>query len=285
MSYEAEISRRHPAAFFFVLDQSASMDDPVAGVPSKKSVMLATVVNRVINELCVRNQEGDEVLSRFEIALVGYGNERYGPTRVGSAFGGSLAGRAIVPLKDVADYPLRIDNSTKTEVDASGNLVKVPVKFPVWLEPEANAGTPMAEAMSYTFQLVADWVAAHQDSFPPVVIHVTDGEPNDGIDPRPQADAIRDQSTNDGNVLMFTLHLSGGAPQPITFPENEALLPDMFSRMLFHMSSPMPGKWRVRSGEHMGLTIGQNARAFIYNADITSMIQFLEIGTRNPAER
>ncbi len=41
MPYEAEISRRNPTAFFFVIDQSYSMSEAVGGAQNSKSVMLA----------------------------------------------------------------------------------------------------------------------------------------------------------------------------------------------------------------------------------------------------
>lgn len=255
LPYETEISRRNPAAFFFVIDQSPSMGDPIAGSAKSKASMLCTVINRVINELCVRNQEGDEVLSRFEIALIGYGNETYGQSKIGSAF--------------------------------DGKMIKIPAKMPIWLEfdPKSGNGTPMASAMRHTHDLVRKWVADHPNSFPPVILHATDGEPNEGGDPLPQRRHCASLPPTMGISFLFTVHLSGNSAQPLVFADNEKALPNDFARMLFHMSSVMPDKWRMRSGESMGRVIGQNARAFIYNADVVSMVQFLEIGTRSPTER
>lgn len=284
MPYEAEISRRNPTAFFFVIDQSFSMSEPVGGAQSSKSVMLATVVNRLLNELYIRAQKGDEVWDYYDVALIGYGNARYGATYVGSAFGGALQGRSVVPIHEVADYPIRIDTRKKKEYDATGQLIEIDVEFPIWLEPEFNGGTPMAEAMAYAYNIVADWVIKHPDSFPPIVIHVTDGEPSDGQDPRPAAEAIRGLATNDGNVLMFTLHLSKEDAGSIVFPSDQGKVPNVFAKMLYEMSSVMPDRWQVMAAEKMGVPIQPNARAFVYNANIEKMILFLEIGTRPPTD-
>ncbi len=283
MAYEAEISRNNPTAFFFVVDQSFSMSEPLGGSTNSKSVMLATVVNRILNELVIRCSKGDEVWNYFEVALIGYGNDAYGPTKVGSAFGGSLAGRNIVPISEIADYPIRIDKKTKKMDDGAGGLVEVPIEFPVWLEPTFSSGTPMNEAMSYSFNLVADWVTQHPKSFPPIVIHVTDGEPTDG-DPRPSAEAIRNLSTDDGNVLMFSLHLSQQDAGMTVFASDSKGLPNANAQMLHEMSSQLPNKWVGIAAETMGLSVSPAARAFVYNANLEGMVKFLEIGTRQPTQ-
>jgi hypothetical protein len=283
MSYEAEISRENPTAFFFLVDQSFSMQETLAGTPNSKSVMLATIINRLINNLVIRSSKGDEVFDYFDVALIGYGNSNYGGSRVGSAFGGPLANRDIVPLSEVADYPIRIEQRTKQVDDGAGGLTPMQIEFPVWLEPVASHDTPMNEAMSYAFNLVSDWVAQHPKSFPPVVLNITDGQPTDS-DPRGLAQAIQSLSTDDGEVLIFSLHLSTNDSTPIIFPNNPAALPDDYARLLFEMSSPLPHKWSGIAAETMGMSVSSGAKAFVYNATLEAMIRFLEIGTRQPTK-
>lgn len=283
MPYEAEISRANPTAFFFVVDQSYSMSEQLAGSTNSKSVMLATVINRILNDLVIRCSKGEDVFNYFDVSLIGYGNSAYGASRVGSAFEGQLSGRDIVPIEELAEYPVRIEQRTKKVDDGAGGLVDVQIEFPIWLEPVYSHDTPMNEAMNYTFNLVSDWITQHPDSFPPVVIHITDGQPNDA-DPRKLAEAIRSLSTNDGNVLMFSLHLSEGEDEQIIFPSDASSLPNDYARLLFEMSSGLPDKWFAIAAESMGMSIESGAKAFVYNADVTAMIRFLEIGTRQPAQ-
>ncbi len=56
------------------------------------------------------------------------------------------------------------------------------------------------------------WADAHSSSYPPTIIHVTDGASTDG-DPSAVAAALRQMSTSDGECLLFNLHISttGGA--------------------------------------------------------------------------
>jgi hypothetical protein len=278
MAYEAEISRANPTAFFFVVDQSYSMAGDLAGQAGSKSVKLAGVINRILNELGIRCDKGDETFNYFDISITGYGNDNYGATRVGSAFEGALAGRNIVPIGELVEYPSRIEERIQKADDGAGGLIDMKIEFPIWLEPIHSHDTPMNEAMNYTYQLVSDWVATHPGSFPPVVIHITDG------DPRNIAESIRELSTDDGNVLMFSLHLSSMEGDSIIFPTSPNQLPNDYARLLYEMSSPLPSKWLAIAAETMQMNVKPGAHAFAYNADIVVMTHFLEIGTRQPTQ-
>ena len=59
----------------------------------------------------------------------------------------------------------------------------------------------MCEALSATSQALKDWIAQHPDSYPPMVINVTDGDATDG-NPESLAQEIMAMETNDGNVLI-----------------------------------------------------------------------------------
>ena len=113
---------------------------------------------------------------------------------------------------------------------------------------------------------------------PPVVINITDGKANDG-DPEPAAAVLRQLATADGPVLLFHLHLSSSPARPVEFPSNEAELADPGARLLFRMSSPLPPRLleAARSDGFPGLA---GTRGFVFNADLVSVIRFLDLGTR-----
>jgi hypothetical protein len=79
-------------------------------------------------------------------------------------------------------------------------------------------------------------------------------------------------------VLLFNLHLSSRQQSPIQFPESDSALPGEYARLLFRMSSPLPPTMRNMAVPEFHL--GENARGFVFNADLVSVIQFLDIGTR-----
>ena len=130
--------------------------------------------------------------------------------------------------------------------DGAGGLISTSFKLPVWYRKPADAqmsGTPMCAAFEYVRNVAATWCASHPSSFPPVVIHLTDGEPTDG-DPQAAADALKALSTEDGELLLFNCHLSESQANPVVFPNSEHILADELAKALFRMSSELPDKLR-----------------------------------------
>ncbi len=274
MPYSAEISRSTPTCFVFVVDQSASMDDAIGGeLPQKKSAVVADAINRLLFELTLRCAKEEGVRDYFHIAVLGYGG-----SAVGSAFSGSLSGRDLVPISEIANSPARLEERIKKVADGAGGLVEQKVKFPIWLDSKSGGGTPMVQALTRAEALVSGWADKNPAGFPPVVLHLTDGESTDG-NPTDIATKIRSQLTTDGNVLLFNLHVSALGGKPISFPASETELPDQFSRLLFGMSSLLPSQMRTLAATQ-GHRAEEGSKGFVYNADVAGIVQFLEIGTR-----
>jgi hypothetical protein len=184
----------------------------------------------------------------------------------------------MVPISEVADNPLRIDERTKKVSDGAGGLAETTAKFPLWFEPVAANGTPMNQALSLAYTTLSDWLAIHTDSYPPIVIHITDGESTDG-DPQAAADRLKTLSTMDGNVLLLNIHVSADNSPKVEFPASDSQLPNEYARLLFNMSSELPEQMLAVAKE-LGLTLQPGAHGFVFNAGIVELVQFLDIGTR-----
>ena len=274
MPYTAEISRRNPSCILFLLDQSGSMSDPFGNSEGGKSKAqgAANAVNKILQNLVVKCARDEGVRDFFDVGVIGYG------ASVGSAFGGGLAGRDLVPISELANTPLRIDERTKKTDDGAGGLVEQSVRFPVWFEPVSNNGTPMSGALSKGTAIVQQWLTNHPDSFPPIVLNITDGEATDG-DPSGAGEETKRLGSSDGNVLLFNIHLSSSRGTPIEFPDAEAALPDRFAQQLFRMSSVLPDPTRD-AAQQEGFRVSSGTRGFSFNADMVALIKFLDIGTR-----
>ncbi len=272
MPYAAEISRTNPACFVFLVDRSGSMSEPIGGEAGKKKAdVVADAINRLLQTLVLRCAKAEGVRDYFHVAVVGYGNE------VGPALGGALAGRGFVPVSDIANHPLRVDKRTKKVDDGAGGVIEQTITFPLWFEPVASGMTPMREALAQAQQIVTSFINWSPRSYPPIVLNITDGEAND--DPEPAAAALRNLTTADGNVLLFNLHVSSSVERPLQFPESEQGLPDDYARLLFRMSSVLPPQAR-EAARREGVRVGEASRGFVFNADLVSVVQFLDIGTR-----
>lgn len=275
MPYSKQISRAYPTCFLFLVDQSASMEEPIGrhnGTFSRKCDMVADALNRLLMELTIKSTKGEgDVRDYFHIGVSGYG------AQVGSAFGGSLAGRDLLPISEIADNPVQIEERIQKKADGAGGVYEDRVKFPIWVQPVADNGTPMADALQLARDWLQGWLTEHPECFPPIVLNLTDGEANE--DPAPAAAALRELASDDGQLLLFNLHVSSTDAEPITFPDREDALPDDYARALFRMSSPLPPTMHDYAVKQ-GYDVGEGSRGFIFNADVVTLVQFLDIGTK-----
>lgn len=87
----------------------------------------------------------------------------------------------------------------------------------------------MCHMLCRTHEIVVEWIAQHPRSLPPIVVHMTDGESQDG-EPTPYADAIKRLAAEDGNVMLFNCHLSMTAAEPFMFPHPARIIDQGLSR-------------------------------------------------------
>jgi hypothetical protein len=281
--YSAEISRASPAAFVFLLDQSASMQDPFGGAEQKgdaapsKARVLADTVNRLLRDLVLRCAKEEGVRDYFHVGVVGYG-ERVQPLIEPAESHGAPGG--LVPISALADRPKRVEERPQQERSDDGEKEeRAPVRFPVWFDPHAKNGTPMCQALDRAARRVRRWIDAHPKSFPPVVVNVTDGEATDG-EPLRYARQLRDFATDDGATLLFNVHLSESEDPAVELPSDPDELPDEeYAEQLFQMSSRLPFAMRS-AAEQEGYRVDLDTRGFVFNADPGALVRFLDIGTR-----
>jgi hypothetical protein len=272
MPYIAEINRQNPACLVFLLDRSGSMSDPLGGTQKQKATAVADAINRLLSNIVVQCSKNDGVRDYFYVSVIGYGAQ-FGP-----AFSAGLAGVAQAPISVVESNPARIEDRTRKVDDGAGGLIEQRIRFPVWIDPVADGGTPMCQALDAAYNICSQWISTHQDGYPPIVINLTDGEANDG-EPVIGAKRLTSLASNDGAVLLFNLHLSSIAAPPIVFPSSSAGLPDAFANQLFEMSSVLPDSM-IAAARSLELPSMNGSRGFVFNADLPALVQFLDIGTR-----
>lgn len=273
MSYTRLVDRDHPACVIILVDQSDSMSDPLAGDTTKsKQTAVADILNGLLYELVLRSikspQEGPRPY--FAVAVVGYNTSRPGQIRVQSAFSPPLNSADVAWTPDIAANPLRID--ARPAPSGQGTI-----STPIWLEPHANGGTPMCAALNRAGAIATGWLQRYSSSFPPIILNITDGESTDG-DPQLWAQRLRSLSSDDGPALLFNLHVSEQVSQPSLFPNSSHELPDDYSKLLFDMSSELP-PFMLDAATAQGVSVQPGARGFAFNADLRSIMTFLNVGT------
>jgi len=269
--YSATINRSNPSCLIFVVDQSSSMDESFSGAKMKGEAV-ADTVNKAIYSLVTRCTSADGCRAYFDIGVIGYGGDA-----ATNALAGPLGTVQLQSITEFERHPLRVEDRTLKISDGAGGIVETKTKVPVWLEPRMSGGTPMCAAMRKVRDLVADWCNNHPKSYPPTIIHITDGQSTDG-NPEGLANEIRELCTNDGNALIFNLHIDSGGASPIMFPTEVASVPDKHGRMLFRMSSVIPERLRPIAQER-GYGVELGSRFFGFNGDLVSLVQFIQIGS------
>ena len=292
-AYKNAIKRDAPGAIVLLVDQSGSMGGTWSG-GGTKSVGVAESVNNLLESLVlasVRNR-GD-VYPYFDVAVFGYSGA--GVNAVRSLLPGTTIGDPVRSIDKIA-LQATVESSTRNGITEDRKI---------WIKPHHDGQTPMCEAIKSATKTLALWVKTHPDSFPPIVMNVTDGVSTDGA-PQLNARDLLSLRTNDGSVLFFNINISGpedsgpqspnGGPQPtpqpkpsnprqpspignkILFPNESVQLPNEAVRTLFDMSSVIPEALRKRA-EQLETPLSNGARGFVYNATSSDLSRFFDIGT------
>ena len=276
--YEQSISRKRPGCIVFLLDRSDSMKRRWGVGNETLAQGAADAINGILMELCLRAQKGAGITFQyFDVGIFGYGAAPLaGGEGVESAFGGALANRTLVPIGEIRDNPLGTREVASVDLGAT-------VQMPVWVEPMYGHTTPMCQAIAAAGEPLYEWALDHPDSFPPIIINITDGfvtdDPYDGASLGDWAKRLTSISTQDGEALLFNIFVAPEAAREIVFPANGYDLPHP-GPALFEISSPLPGQM-VRTAASVGLPTTAGSRGFAFNVtDSAMLVKILDIGTR-----
>ena len=134
----------------------------------------------------------------------------------------------------------------------------------------------MLQALSRARDLAQSFATTHPDSYPPVIINLTDGMATDSHvegDLEQVANEITHISTNDGTALLFTVHITDLKAYPVEYPASSDELPqNPFALRLFAITSPLPEAARTLLESLVGRSIPPHARGLIFNGDAASLL-------------
>ncbi|MHC5747472.1 MAG: vWA domain-containing protein [Nostoc sp.] len=275
MPYSADINRDNPTAFLFAIDRSGSMSESTPEGMSKAQI-LSEVMNRLFSELILKCAKSEGIRNYFDVGVIGY------DTTIGivNPLTGALSQEWINPISLFETNSLRLEERKKKQHDGAGGIIETTIKFPVWFDPIAEGGTPMCSALQTAYDVLNYWCATHPNSYPPLFVHITDGQSTDG-DPEELAQKIQQLSTNDGNVLVFNIHLSSKGGNEVIMPSSVSGLPDSYAEKLFLMSSYLPITMATMAKREGIKDVSSESRCFAYNVkDLATLVALLDIGTK-----
>ena len=281
MPYTQSLSSENPGYILILIDQSGSMSGGFGGTTGdSKAQECAKAVNRVLREIGLTCTAGSVIKNRCDISLLTYGASG---NQAQNAFGGNLASKPVVTMQELVNNCLRVDTVKMKISDGAGGLVEVDELFPIWIEPVASGGTPMAVAFEMACNLVDTWTQSHQTSFPPIVINITGGAPDSQSDAEVAASKLSNLRTSDGTTLILNAHISEGKVARVELPSSPSELPpgDGNAKFLFDISSELPPVMFERAGAVGFNNLAPGVRGFVYNADVETMIRLLDVGTKS----
>lgn len=280
-AYTAQITRNTPTAFIFLVDHSASMSKKTTlyGEEMTMAEAAARIINNQINLLVARCIRMGETRHYYDIAVIGYGDKAY------SGWQGELEGKDFVSPEQLKNHPYT-KITTRKEVRTRRGVEVKEFEQVQWVQARHDGSwTHYLEAFNYAQRLLDEWMKDHheKDCYPPTIIHVTDGAFNDSSrdDVLQKANELKSMFTNDGNVILFNIHITANRNlKPVACPISKSELGgDSYAETLFGMSSLLPERYNQdiarclndnRSGRHVAMGV---------NADATTLMQIMDIGT------
>jgi hypothetical protein len=262
MYQKLPIGTHQPGLLIISIDQSQSMTDPYEG--TSKQDFAALAANRCIYEIMNACRSGEIIKDRCHIGVIGYGQN----TDL------LLGGRP----SELEKEKKRMQVLKKKVPDGAGGLVEIEQKLPIYIEPQAENGTPMEKGFDLVGDLAEAWISENPNNFPPVVINITDGEPNDASKTERSAQRLLNLRTSDGNLLLLNAHIAVSAGQQIALPSNENGLPNEYARLLFRISSVLPEPM-VNAARNAGFAPDPGARGFVMNAGAENLTKLLVFGS------
>lgn len=280
-AYTAQITRNTPTAFIFLIDQSVSMRQytTLYGEEMPMAEAVARIVNHQLNELVLRCIKGSETRDYYDIAIISYGENAY------SGWKGELEGRDFVKPSELKEHPYK-KITTKKETRTRKGVKVVEVEEVQWIEAEATKSwTHVHHAFEKAKGLLDEWMEKHheKDCYPPTIINITDGEFNGATKEYvlQQANELKSMFTNDGNVILFNIHISANKAVCVSCPasKDEVSFSSLATTM-YEMSSLLPMRYSDRIADLRGDGTPNNRyTAMSINADMSTLIQLMDIGT------
>lgn len=223
-----------PGLFVVLLDQGDTMFQPYNETNSRIDVA-TEMVNRFIDCLIQKAYDGEAPKNFCFVSVIGYNRD------VNYLCSGWL--------RELAAKPLRYENIRKKILCGEGDIVEVDIQRPVWVEVAKRGGVSnMLGAFQLAKGITQKWIKNNPQWPVPVVINISNGMPHYGgqevCECRKEtarlAKEIMSISNDDGNVLLFNVHIDESKCDTTMFPKDQSELKHENAQFLFDISSEVP---------------------------------------------
>lgn len=260
-----------------LIDQSGSMDEEcvINGQSSTKARAVAAIANAFIEEVIDRSHRERGVGDYFDIAVIGYGGEE----------AKSLFGQRFRRITEFNSMYVSVAKHHIIRTLPNGERIPLFFNQRLWVEPIAKGRTPMGGAIRLARTMCAAWCRKHPQSFPPIVINISDGEATDGTEEELTrlAERLKMVATEDGNLLLFNIHISSNISDDecsLKWPASGEPLPNLkHAKLLYNLSSTLPPLYSEVIASLKGHFTPLEYRAVCYNSSCEELIGAMHIGS------
>lgn len=280
--YNRFINRQSRAAVIVAIDSSISMQEwtMLHDTRMRKKDAAALITNFIVDELIIRSTRIGNIRDYYDIGVVQYSGNGIEPI-IADEDEGMIH---INALHNARPQPVCY-NITHREEDGIQNTI--PITLHEWIKPKACGIAPMYEALTHIKNLVAMWCddRFNKNSFPPIVINITDGCCSDAEEEEllDMAKEIQSIGTNNGTTLFFNIQLTDDRSEyckSSLFPSmNSDIDLDNDGRTLYNMSSTLPEEMERFIKEMTGDKCKGPYKGFARNCSICEILTFTDIGT------
>lgn len=202
-----------------------------------------------------------------------------------SGWNGELEGRDFVSPEELKLHPFK-KITVREEKRTRKGVVEKEVEKVQWIEARNDGSwTHVHKAFARAKQLLDEWMKAHheQDCYPPTIINITDGVFNGATMETVQqgANELKSMFTNDGNVILFNIHITPSDGLKLVFPiSKDEVESNAYATTLYELSSLLPTRYNEpiaalrQDGDKQARHV-----AMAVNSDMSTLIQLMDIGT------
>ena len=252
----------------FLIDESESLREYIAGGTKSKAESISTAVNSLLNQLVT--------VADLEVAVAGYRADPNGGADIGCRWGGTLAGRRFIPTAALTDAPLLVENRIRRLPVPVVGMQEETVRFPIWYVPQLSGSILPVLGYAYCRHLVVAGTTLETVwSKPPLVISFVGDLVPEQVEMAVKR--VLGLSTPGGPPLVFHVHLGEtAAGRAVLYPSSDIHLPPGPPCDLFRWSSVLPDYLiTFLRGAKVPVSIG--ARGMIYNASVADLIRMLSL--------
>lgn len=250
------------ALVVLALDRSAA--DPYSGSVQMPFFKLQDQANDSLKQI---SKLGD--LS-VDAAIVSYGLGPSGEPEVRTTFDGPLAGKSIVPQRELAEGAIRVEQFDEQVSNGIGGLVSVTRKKPIYFDLEPTAGVSPAPAFAAIAGIVGDWITQHPMArLAPIVVHLTRGD-FDLAEIDEAAAPLKALQTSAGPATLYHLAATESPHKSLAYPASDAELDDPCLKKLWEISSPLLSRRRLSQEK---AAISDESRGMVVNGKFDLLLE------------